>query len=200
MLAGCQQIDNPINPDDITSAPDVAAGEEADNMDSSEPAYFVSASPATGEKLSPGQPIILKFSNTPEMFGMGNTFSTYDRLYNKTSFKLTVSGTVQYLPRGQEGRSTHVSIIYSTIFTQNRNIATIYLIPEFFHGHVPYYVELGAEPDDIKITTGRFSETARLYFEWRHGKYFVEYNTENFSDAISQAIMEHYPSLLEARD
>ncbi len=89
LIAGCSQIESPLDSQDVKSAPGADVnGEDQPIVDCSEPAYFISVSPEPGSSIAPDTEITLTFSCAPEDFGFGNqrTLAQLEGPRNKEKF------------------------------------------------------------------------------------------------------------------
>ena len=99
---GCAQVENPLEPEDVKSAPVVQEFEPI--IDCSEPAYLISVSPETGTVIDKDTLITLTFNCSPNDLSMLGEKPTG---YTRRRFSLARNHTVEYK------------------FEYNRNIATI---------------------------------------------------------------------------
>ena len=174
LVAGCSQIESPLDSEDVKSAPGADVnGEEQPIVDCSEPAYLISVSPAAGTIIDKDTLITLTFNCAPYDLVM---FSPRGRYFD-TRYQRDTLGIADY------------KVEYK--YEYNRNVATI----DF------KILPVDEELEDFISLVGRKSATFKVDFKlkWQSGIKTLSYDihfpeiegTESYTNAHFEDILNN---------
>ena len=168
LIAGCSQIENPLDSQDAIGAPGADVNDKAQQIViNCEPAYLISVSPESGSEITPDTELIFTFSSAPGYFGINSQ----------------IGGIPWGHPPGRTGHHGNETLFFGDIQAhgwQNieKSYEIIWAVSEANRNIVKVSIFMAPGGKELYKRLGRPAHTDKweFYISWQHGYMPISYD------------------------